>query len=116
MRPQALATLLILCLAPPLAAQEHPAIERGFSPEKVYQISDVDSVNLLNGGLLDRVAIGPRFQVGGSLDYGLVAIHHSKIWDFEEIVGPLPGPQILVRSMPANTPMPASRGPSRSAN
>jgi hypothetical protein len=101
MRLKHLVTLASLCLAAPLGAQEHPAVERGLSPDKTLQLSNVDSVNLLNGAASVALAIGPRFHVGGGLTYGLTAVASSKTWDFEEIVGPSPGPTYLVRSMPA---------------
>jgi hypothetical protein len=49
-----------------LPAQQHPSHERGFDPEKVYQLGDLDSVNLLNGNVAITLPLGLSFPVGGA--------------------------------------------------
>ena len=49
---------VLLLLAVPLGAQDHPAVERGFAADKLYQLADLDSVNLMNGAVAVRIPIG----------------------------------------------------------
>ncbi|MGH2627334.1 MAG: RHS repeat domain-containing protein, partial [Anaerolineales bacterium] len=77
--------LLALALAGALSAQQHPSHERGFDPEKLYQFSDLDSVNLLNGNLTLAIPIGMRYPVGGGLTYGLTLTYNAKAWDHQEV-------------------------------
>jgi len=89
----------LLVLAAPLGAQDHPAVERGFSADKLYQFADLDSVNLLNGAVSVRIPIGGAYPAGGSLSYQLNLVYTSKLWDFEEV---LTAPATYkVRSLPA---------------
>jgi RHS repeat-associated protein len=78
------ATFLALGLGAPTLAQQHPNIERGFSPEKLYQFGDLDHVNLFNGNLSLTIPIGRRYAAGGALAYGLTLTYNSKVWDIEE--------------------------------
>ncbi len=83
--PLALAALLYTALAAGAAlAQQYPSLERGFTPEKLYQFGDVDDVNLMNGNLTLRIPIGGSYPVGKSLSYGLTLAYNMKAWDFEE--------------------------------
>ncbi len=82
--PCAILGLLGLALTAPLAAQQHPSSERGFDPEKVYQFSDLDSVNLLNGNVGITIPLGQKYPVGGGLSYGLSIVYNSKVWDHQE--------------------------------
>jgi YD repeat-containing protein len=67
----------------PLMAQQHPNVERGFHADKVYQIGDVDSVNLYNGNLTLQIPIGGPFSTNGTLRYQFVLQYNSKAWDQE---------------------------------
>ena len=89
---------VLLVLAVPLGAQDHPAVERGFSADKLYQFADLDSVNLLNGAVSVRIPIGGAYPAGGSLSYQLNLVYSSKLWDFEEVIAQS---GYLVRSLPA---------------
>src|SRR5262249_47584894 len=68
-----------------LPAQQHPSHERGFDPEKVYQLGDLDSVNLLNGNVAITIPLGLSFPVSGQISYGLTLVYNSKVWDFQEM-------------------------------
>lgn len=70
-------------LDPVRAHIAEPTLERGFSPQQVYQFNGLDSVNLFNGNLNVTIPIGPEYQVGGALSYQLRLVYNSKIWDFE---------------------------------
>ena len=81
------ATVLAITLAHPFtaSAQEHPAIERGFAADKLYQFEKLDQVNLFNGTLSVRIPIGDAYPVAESLSYGLTLTYSSKFWEFDEI-------------------------------
>jgi RHS repeat-associated protein len=85
------AALAALCLALPggeaLLAQQHPNLERGFAPEKLYQLGDIDSVNVLNGNVTVAIPIGMAYSGGGGLTYALTLTYNSKVWDIEERAG-----------------------------
>ena len=90
-----------LLLASPVAAQDHPAVERGFAADKLYQLANLDSVSLMNGAVSVQIPIGGTYSAGGSLSYQLNLVYASKLWDFEEIdTGPIPITKVA-RSMPA---------------
>ena len=58
----AAASGIALALGVPLAAQQHPNVERGFSPEKLYQFGDLDNVSLFNGNLNLTIPLGRRYR------------------------------------------------------
>jgi len=89
---------VLLVLAAPLGAQDHPAVERGFSADKLFQLADLDSVNLMNGAVSVVIPIGGAYPAGGALSYQLNLVYSSKLWDFEEVIAQS---GILVRSLPA---------------
>jgi hypothetical protein len=62
---------------------QHPNLDRGFAPEKVYSVGEVDQVGLFNGNLTLQVPIG-SFAVGGELSYDLTLRYNSKVWDWQE--------------------------------
>jgi len=96
------AALAVLSLALPgaeaLWAQQHPNLERGFAPEKLYQFGDVDSVNVLNGNVTLTLPIGMAYPAGGGLTWALTLTYNSKVWDIEERAW-LPG-QPYVAALP----------------
>lgn len=73
--------------------QEHPFIERGATADS---LSSIDSVNHANGNGVLRIPIGPTYNEGGKLSFGLTLWYNSKIWDTEAgryddpIVGNIP--------------------------
>jgi RHS repeat-associated protein len=69
----------------PALAQQHPSHERGFDPEKMYQLGDIDSVNLLNGGVSISIPIGSSYPLSERFAYGPFSlVYNSKAWDFQE--------------------------------
>jgi hypothetical protein len=83
-RAAALALVLLLTAAGGLSAQIHANAQRGFSPEKAFQLGEVDQVNLFNGNLVLTLPIGPAYPVGGQLSYRLTLTYNSNVWDFQE--------------------------------
>ncbi|HEV7670070.1 MAG TPA: hypothetical protein VGS22_16240, partial [Thermoanaerobaculia bacterium] len=75
----------LLAAVGPLAAQQHPNVAKGFAPDKVFAVGDVDSVNAFNGNLLLTIPIGARFPLREGFSYGLSAVYNSNVWDFRDI-------------------------------
>jgi YD repeat-containing protein len=72
---------VILLLAVAAAGQQHPNVERGFLPDKSYQLGDVDTVNLFNGTLNASIPLGQRYPVNGSLSYQFVLSYATNGWE-----------------------------------
>lgn len=66
--------------------QQHPNVEKGVAPNKMYQFGDIDSVNLFSGNVMIRLPIGQSYPVGPSFGYQLMLSYNSKLWDFEPYV------------------------------
>ncbi|MCU1245321.1 MAG: hypothetical protein JWN02_1231 [Acidobacteria bacterium] len=81
-RKAPLLALITLALATTAAAQLTPAHARGFDPEKVYQVGDLDHINLFNGNLILSLPIGPTLPVGGNLSYGLHLVYNGNPWNY----------------------------------
>lgn len=79
----AIVTSALLILALPAAGQKTATDEVGFNAEKLYDVQDIDSVNLFNGNLTVRLPIGRRYQVGPTLSYQMMLIYNSRIYDIE---------------------------------
>jgi YD repeat-containing protein len=76
----------LLAVALPLAAQQHPNMERGFQADKVYQLSGIDNVNVYNGNLSLSIPIGSEYPGNGTLRYNLTLSYNSKNWDQEQYI------------------------------
>ena len=80
----------ILLAVPPLLAQgsaarkEPPSLERGFKPEKLYNVLGLDTVNPFNGNLIIRIPLGLQYPNDGGMSYGLTLTYNSKLWDYRE--------------------------------
>jgi YD repeat-containing protein len=78
--------LLLVALCASAHAQvlqeQHPNTARGFEPEKMYDFSAVDSVNMFNGNLTLHIPIGPKLAVNGQLPYQLTLMYNSNCWDY----------------------------------
>lgn len=85
-----LALLAVLLLAPISDAYEYPAVERGFKPERVFQVGEIDQVQLFNGGLSVTIPIGQSYPVGlgSELSYGLTLVYGSHLWDHGSVQAP----------------------------
>ncbi len=78
---------LVLGISLPLSAGEEPIEERGFSAESVYQMGEIDSVNLYNGNLTLSIPLGPTYPVN-NLSYGLHLTYNSNAWDVHDVPNP----------------------------
>jgi RHS repeat-associated protein len=82
MRPPFLIALIAICFAATAAAQEaDPPLEKGFAPDKIYQVGDIDAVDLSTGNLSLAIPIGPEYRLNGGLSYSLKLTYTSAIWD-----------------------------------
>jgi YD repeat-containing protein len=77
------AILIAACFALPIEAQKGPSDALGFNANRVYDLNDLDSVNLFNGNLTISIPLGVRYQVSSLLSYQFVLNYNSKIWDYE---------------------------------
>src|SRR6202171_877267 len=62
--------------------QQHPNLERGFTPEKMYDFSAVDSVNMFNGNMTLHIPIGGELRAKGVLPYQLTLVYNSLFWEY----------------------------------
>lgn len=83
MRIRVVTLALLLLAASQLFAQKAALDELGFHPEKLYDFSQVDSVNLFNGNLIISIPIGPRYSVSSTLSYQFMLVYNGKTTDEE---------------------------------
>ncbi len=73
-------------LLPALASgQQHPSIQRGFSPENLYQFDGAEQVDIRSGNLTLQVPISGGFPLNGGNFYGFTASLSTKLWSYEVI-------------------------------
>jgi hypothetical protein len=65
-------------------AQDHPLDARGFSPERLYDVHDIDTVNMFSGNLTAVIPLGPEYKVSPKLSLQLRLVYNSHVWRFEE--------------------------------
>ncbi|NJN36370.1 MAG: hypothetical protein HC794_04070 [Nitrospiraceae bacterium] len=89
MNPRRLLLLLFLLivLSAPMTAQEHPQSARGFVPDKVYSVGDIDAVNTFNGSLVVTIPVSPEIPIREGWSYGVKLTHHGSPWDFQLVSG-----------------------------
>lgn len=75
---------ILLMVAFSSVAQQHPNVERGFLPDKSYQLADVDAVNLFNGTVNVAIPLGQRYPVNGILSYQFLLSYATNGWDTAE--------------------------------
>ena len=85
MRLKAFSFFLIVFAAASLFADEHPNDARGFAADKVYDVHDVDTVNMFNGNLTIRIPLGPSFRANALISYQYALYYNSHVWRFDEI-------------------------------
>ncbi|MEO8218336.1 MAG: NBR1-Ig-like domain-containing protein [Acidobacteriota bacterium] len=62
-------------------AQQHPNVEQGYSPEKMFQSGDVDDINIFNGNVILRIPVGQPYPLRPGFAYNLTLTYNSKVWD-----------------------------------
>ncbi|HSL81717.1 MAG TPA: hypothetical protein VLF66_03020 [Thermoanaerobaculia bacterium] len=85
---QPLALVALALLAAPLAGEPHPNHAEGFQAERLYQLGELDSVALFNGGLTVQLPLGGSYPVGAGFSYGLTLTYTGNVWDYETVQGP----------------------------
>jgi RHS repeat-associated protein len=81
-------------------AQKIPSIELGFNADRVYQLGDVDHVNLFNGNLIVTLPIGKAYAVNGNLSYVFRLVYNSNAWDYHYSSGLAGSSQVFTESVP----------------
>lgn len=77
-----LTALMALCSASLWAQVRGPDLEKGISPEKTYDYSGLDAVNLFNGSLTLPIPLGPSYGVG-PLSYRFTLMYTGNNWQLE---------------------------------
>ena len=70
-----------LCAAPAWA-DPHPNTQGGVDVNQVFQLGNVDNINLFNGSLTVSLPLGLTYPVGGSFNYHLMLVANSNPWGF----------------------------------
>jgi len=66
-------------------AWEPATIERGFKPERAFQVGEIDHVRLLNGGLELAIPLSGRYPLGGAgMSYGFTLHFSGQLWDYSQ--------------------------------
>lgn len=82
------AALLVVVLPATLAAQGHPNVAIGLSPEATYDSAGIDNISLFSGALsVGPIPLGPRYTVGPAFSYGLNALYNNNLWEFFPVEG-----------------------------
>ena len=61
----------------------HPNHDRGFEVGKAYRIGEIDSISVMNGGLVLTIPIGQEYPAGAGLSTQLALVWNTSLWDFE---------------------------------
>src|SRR4051794_34839183 len=111
-RMAAVLAFFIVAGSVPARASSEPPSSRGFSPDQVYHVNGIDSVNDFTGNLDVTIPIGPTYKTNGTLTYAFTLHYHSNLWDYEEYEGqdgrPLGGKPSNWDRHPPSTPFPSS--------
>lgn len=95
-----------------VAQQSAARPDRGTRPTGAYAVSDIESIDLINGNLSLRIPLASLPPiVGGRLSYGLTAVYNSKTWNVtrEEQIQTEPPEFTLVRDNPQLADFPGWR-------
>lgn len=88
LRPAILLLAILSGSLPAAADVQNPNQDRGFSPEKAFEIGQLDNVNLFNGALVVTIPLGLTYPLDGGLSYGLTLVYNSNVWEWEELCPP----------------------------
>src|SRR5438270_11983000 len=80
-RTLSVAILFAVITAPIFAQVVSPNVEKGITPGKAFDFSDVDNVNLFNGNLGVSIPLGQEYSVNSSLSYRLVLHYSGNAWE-----------------------------------
>src|SRR5580704_4023297 len=73
---------LLLALALVAVASPLPNTNGGVAVDQVFQVGDIDNVNLFNGSLTVAIPLGISYPVNGGFSYRFTLIGNSNPWDF----------------------------------
>lgn len=84
------ALLVSLLSSGPSHAFNHPQVDRGFDPDKVYQYGEVDQVSLRDGKVSIVIPIGQEYQLSDRFSYRFLLSSSGSPWDFISSQVPVP--------------------------
>ncbi|MEL7059069.1 MAG: RHS repeat-associated core domain-containing protein [Acidobacteriota bacterium] len=58
-----------------------PELRKGHAPDTVFDIGNLDTVNLLSGNLTLSIPLGGSYPASTSLSYGLTLVYNSNPWE-----------------------------------
>ncbi len=64
------------------AADPHPNTEGGVAVDQVFQMGNLDNINLFNGALTVTVPLGIKYPLNSSFSYQFLLVANSNPWDF----------------------------------
>jgi len=80
------------CLIPELSgAFDHPQLDRGFDPDKLFQYGEVDQVSLRDGRLSVVIPVGQEYRLSERFSYRFSAAWVGTVWDYVPVTNPVPG-------------------------
>lgn len=77
-----LALAAALFLTVPALRAENPLSNRGIDLAGVFQVKDVDIINVFNGSLIVDVPMATQFGLDGGFSYRIHLIYNGQPWDF----------------------------------
>jgi hypothetical protein len=72
----------------PAAASPHPNTNSGVAVDQVFQVGNVDNINLFNGSLTVAIPLGITYPVNGSFSYRFTLVGNSNPWGFWQELPP----------------------------
>jgi YD repeat-containing protein len=80
-----LALLVALFAAFAALGQKSADTRRGFDPNDVYYVHDIDTINSFSGTLTLRIPIGAQYPVAEGFSYGLALHWNQNLWLMENV-------------------------------
>ncbi len=80
----AVALVVVQAFAFAIQMDDGAPTEPGFQADRVYQVSNPDSIDLSTGTLTLTIPIGQEYPVGGGFSYRLMLSYNSNVWEFDQ--------------------------------
>jgi YD repeat-containing protein len=74
--------LVLIALSSTAVYGGDPASNRGIDLAGVYQVNDIDNINLFSGNLIIDVPLATQFPLNGGFSYGIHLVYTGQPWDF----------------------------------
>lgn len=77
--------MIVVLLAAQVAyGATESAMRRGFAADGLYDVGELDSVDLYNGNLTVQIPLGQTYRSSGTLSYQFKLAYNSNVWNFLE--------------------------------